>query len=134
MACSFCLSLFLTPFNCFSVGPPPAEIPSGTVPVQHVFLHGLQSLQRSTSSCVFFCVSSHISCLSLHAYSIISPSISICALFCVSCITFVPPSVSSFVPSHMPPPVSTLVPPDMFSFAPPPLLWYLLSLVATDLS
>lgn len=124
MACSFCLSLFLTPFNCFSVDPPLAKILSGIVPVQHGFLHGLQSLQRCTSSCVCM-FSTHLllsfpSCL-LHylplylhlciilcllhhlcASSLPSSCISTCAschvFLCVSSSALVSPVPSSYWP------------------------------------
>lgn len=139
VACSFWLFLFLALFNCFSMDPPPDKISFGIVPIQHGFFHELQPLQRCTISCIFFCVSSCISRLSLQAYSVISPIF----LFLHWFVSLASPSclllrlLSHLLISHDPSHPSSCI----FTCAPwhiflcrSPLLWCFLSLVSSDFS
>ena len=126
-ACSFCLSLFLTPFNCFSVGPPWPKSPRG------LYLSSLDSSMgcspfRGVPPLPRF-VCPHTSPVFPFMPTPLSPPVT---PFVHCFLSPASPLCDSFVPPHIPPPVSPLVPPDMFYFVFPPLLWCLLSLVATD--
>lgn len=97
MACSFCFSLFLTPFNCFSACP--LKSPQGWIPPWVA----VTSVPRSSPiggcsifSCDFFCVSIHVlsfpSCLlcylpvtpSVHHF--MSPALPSYLLLCLLCL------------------------------------------------